>query len=289
MSSRPRWDARDLRVVEPLLLALVEVPRAGQHDGGLGDRPGSRHLGAHRPPGPAGQDRQAHAVEVAEDRRLRGVEVAVGVEPHDAGRRLAQPRDHAHGGEAAPGQHDGERALADGRGDARRHLADQVEARVDLAAVGPGELEQLRADPPAVSSQRTVRAAFEQPLGPAPHPFAQPAELVGHEDQAQFAHRRSVGAGRRRRHGPGGARLWPVGRVAQWESARFTRERSQVRNPPRPSSWNRATARFLRFRRGSRLLAGQADGKDLERNALRGVAVHRLVDLGRQGLPCLLD
>ena len=25
------------------------------------------------------------------------------------------------------------------------------------------------------------------------------------------------------------------GRVAQWESARFTRERSQVRNPPRPS------------------------------------------------------
>ncbi len=24
------------------------------------------------------------------------------------------------------------------------------------------------------------------------------------------------------------------GRVAQWESARFTRERSQVRNPPRP-------------------------------------------------------
>ena len=30
----------------------------------------------------------------------------------------------------------------------------------------------------------------------------------------------------------------PLGRVAQWESARFTRERSQVRNPPRPSSWN---------------------------------------------------
>ena len=29
------------------------------------------------------------------------------------------------------------------------------------------------------------------------------------------------------------------GRVAQWESARFTRERSQVRNPPRPP-WRRA-------------------------------------------------
>ena len=34
------------------------------------------------------------------------------------------------------------------------------------------------------------------------------------------------------------ARRWPriprVGRVAQWESARFTRERSVVRNHPRP-------------------------------------------------------
>ena len=31
-------------------------------------------------------------------------------------------------------------------------------------------------------------------------------------------------------------RLSGPGRVAQWESARFTRERSQVRNPPRPFS-----------------------------------------------------
>ena len=30
-------------------------------------------------------------------------------------------------------------------------------------------------------------------------------------------------------------RIRASGRVAQWESARFTRERSQVRNPPRPS------------------------------------------------------
>ncbi len=40
--------------------------------------------------------------------------------------------------------------------------------------------------------------------------------------------------GRLRRAEPN--RLRPSGRVAQWESARFTRERSQVRNPPRPSS-----------------------------------------------------
>jgi hypothetical protein len=48
------------------------------------------------------------------------------------------------------------------------------------------------------------------------------------------------------KHGTGGARcrarqehahpnrINSLGRVAQWESARFTRERSQVRNPPRP-------------------------------------------------------
>src|SRR5262249_27491185 len=37
------------------------------------------------------------------------------------------------------------------------------------------------------------------------------------------------------------------GRVAQWESARFTRERSQVRNPPRPPQGSFAPAGFLRF------------------------------------------
>ena len=33
---------------------------------------------------------------------------------------------------------------------------------------------------------------------------------------------------------PSRPHLQALGRVAQWESARFTRERSQVRNPPRP-------------------------------------------------------
>ena len=37
----------------------------------------------------------------------------------------------------------------------------------------------------------------------------------------------------------------PLGRVAQWESARFTRERSQVRNPPRPSARKPRSGRFL--------------------------------------------
>ena len=40
---------------------------------------------------------------------------------------------------------------------------------------------------------------------------------------------------RGRRQWPGGLTIpVPLGRVAQWESARFTRERSQVRNTPRP-------------------------------------------------------
>jgi hypothetical protein len=43
-----------------------------------------------------------------------------------------------------------------------------------------------------------------------------------------------------------------LGRVAQWESARFTRERSQVRNPPRPSSETSAFAEVLRFRLSGR-------------------------------------
>ena len=38
------------------------------------------------------------------------------------------------------------------------------------------------------------------------------------------------------REGPLQCPFHRLGRVAQWESARFTRERSQVRNPPRPSS-----------------------------------------------------
>ena len=65
----------------------------------------------------------------------------------------------------------------------------------------------------------------------------------------------------RRRHIPGGSSpgAWltpldrmrrPLGRVAQWESARFTRERSQVRNPPRPSPRRPATGQNPRPRAG---------------------------------------
>jgi hypothetical protein len=44
------------------------------------------------------------------------------------------------------------------------------------------------------------------------------------------------------------------GRVAQWESARFTRERSQVRNPPRPSwALRQFVRRFRNCRRDGRV------------------------------------
>ena len=44
-------------------------------------------------------------------------------------------------------------------------------------------------------------------------------------------------------------RIGPSGRVAQWESARFTRERSLVRNQPRPSEkWEIRTHRPFRSR-----------------------------------------
>jgi hypothetical protein len=41
----------------------------------------------------------------------------------------------------------------------------------------------------------------------------------------------------------------PLGRVAQWESARFTRERSQVRNPPRPLVDSTPVGILIRSRR----------------------------------------
>ena len=46
-------------------------------------------------------------------------------------------------------------------------------------------------------------------------------------------------------------RLGRSGRVAQWESARFTRERSQVRNPPRPLAEEPTKRRILTTRQPS--------------------------------------
>lgn len=50
----------------------------------------------------------------------------------------------------------------------------------------------------------------------------------------------------------------PLGRVAQWESARFTRERSQVRNPPRPLETSPGASRGEAGRTAHRLVAARA-------------------------------
>ena len=65
----------------------------------------------------------------------------------------------------------------------------------------------------------------------------------------------------------------PLGRVAQWESARFTRERSQVRNPPRPLPGRPATAGLLRSRAVPWLACWAAYGNAMETLVLRAVAV----------------
>jgi hypothetical protein len=67
------------------------------------------------------------------------------------------------------------------------------------------------------------------------------------------------------------------------ETPCFTRERSQVRNPPRPLLRNRAPARFLRFRGGRRSSRGRDNGNALEHRSLRA-SPSRLVDLRSAGL-----
>jgi hypothetical protein len=79
----------------------------------------------------------------------------------------------------------------------------------------------------------------------------------------------------------------PPGRVAQWESARFTRERSQVRNPPRPSHERPAPASFLRSGVVWCLACRAAYGNVMETSGSRGAAVSGSTS-GRQGLPASL-
>ena len=59
------------------------------------------------------------------------------------------------------------------------------------------------------------------------------------------------------------------GRVAQWESARFTRERSQVRNPPRP--WNGSACKSTVFRSYS---TGAASGSTSLARSVAQVSGH---------------
>ena len=135
---------------------------------------------------------------------------------------------------------------------ARRYLGlgGDAHRRPSAAALRP--LPGLRGGGPGRQRRRGVRAfrGARDRRGqapPAPTPRRQRADRRSHPVGVLLA---GGPAGTRVRPGAGlsTARPWrrarrapaePVesglsGRVAQWESARFTRERSQVRNPPRP-------------------------------------------------------
>jgi hypothetical protein len=73
------------------------------------------------------------------------------------------------------------------------------------------------------------------------------------------------------------------GRVAQWESARFTRERSQVRNPPRPSwALRQFVRRFRNCRRDGRVGLSPRAFADLSVLTEVHATVRRFLD-GRNG------
>ena len=89
-------------------LLAVELAPARVHDGALRERLGLEFARDRVPVGAAAQHRQRHAVEVARLGGRRRVEVAVGVQPHQAGVAVAgalQAGSHAEG-DVAVARHD---------------------------------------------------------------------------------------------------------------------------------------------------------------------------------------
>jgi hypothetical protein len=84
------------------------------------------------------------------------------------------------------------------------------------------------------SQDAPVRHVVAGTSGPLTAPRAPVAPLGRQPTLRRMAFRHPGCRKRGGRHHPQMADLQDKGRVAQWESARFTRERSQVRNPPRP-------------------------------------------------------
>ena len=106
---RPKVGSPTVRAAQP---RAVAAPRTGGHRSSPPARPPD--AGAHGPPRAAREHGQPHAVEVALDRRVGGVEVGVGVEHND--RRIpgsAKPVTMPTPGEAAARQDHGELAVGD--------------------------------------------------------------------------------------------------------------------------------------------------------------------------------
>ena len=161
---------RDPRLAQARALVLVEVAGAREHDRLLGNRPCAGQGCAHRAPGSAREDGQAHAVEVAEHRRLGRVEVRVRVEPDDSRCRLGEAGHHTDRCEAAARQDDREGAVLARGPDPLLYLPHQIEACVDLAREAPLELHRLRLDRATGRARRLGGARLEQPFRPRPTP-----------------------------------------------------------------------------------------------------------------------
>ena len=201
-----RGDAGPLELTEVDLAEVVDAAAAAAVE---------RHPGA-RP--------QCSAARRARrDRRLGARPAAAGRQPR---RERGPPRPPPRPGP----RHARRRATGRGRG----RPADRRRRRPRHRRRRPrADLRALRA--PGIDQRRG--------LGPGPRPRRAAGPPPRRADR-----RRRVAAGRRAlqralRGAPGATVLVavsastirrPLGRVAQWESARFTRERSQVRNPPRP-------------------------------------------------------
>ena len=152
------------------------------------------------------------------DRRLGARAAAAGRQPRRERRPPRPPR--------RPGPRHARRR-ASGRG--RRRAADRRRRRARHRRGRPGaDLRPLRA--PGVHQRRG--------LGPGPRArrAAGPPPRRAHRRRRIAARRGALQRALRgtRALTTASTISAPLGRVAQWESARFTRERSQVRNPPRP-------------------------------------------------------
>jgi len=134
----------DLRAVQVSDLGRVQVARSGQHDPVLGHgaqaQPGGDQLGP-----VSGQQPQRHAAQVPGGGRLRGLHVAVGVEPDDGriGARGLQPGDDPQRDGAVPGEHHRAAAAPDVRGHRAGHRRVQHGQRLPAAACGQGGRDHL--------------------------------------------------------------------------------------------------------------------------------------------------
>src|SRR5687768_9348207 len=100
MADLLRAEHSDLRRLKRGLLRRVEVAGAEQGDLGLRDGRGQLRSISQQRQAAASQCSERHPTEVAARRRVRRVEVAVGVDPDNAADGAVEPANGADGGQA---------------------------------------------------------------------------------------------------------------------------------------------------------------------------------------------